>query len=55
MGASAAAERFLNMEVECGLLMAIGEGMGEVLGMSILVRRRRRRRCRRRHVVSGEE
>ena len=34
MGESAAAERFLNIEVECGLLMAIGDGMGEA-GMSV--------------------
>ena len=34
IGASAAAERFLNIEVECGLLMAIGDGNGEE-GMSV--------------------
>ena len=34
IGASAAAERFLNIEIECGLLMAIGDGMGEE-GMSV--------------------
>jgi len=40
MGARATAERFLNMEVDCGLLMAIGDGMGEVSGMSGVARRR---------------
>jgi hypothetical protein len=41
------------MEVECDLLMAIGDGMGEV-GMSLYFdycRRRRRRRTCRRHAV----
>lgn len=48
MGARTAAERFLNIEVECGLLMAIGDGMGEV-GISVYscVCRRRRRHGRR--------
>jgi len=40
MGARATAERFLNMEVDCGLLMAIGDGMGEVSGMFGVARRR---------------
>ena len=44
----------MNIEVECGLLMAIGDGKGEE-GMSVYFHYcRRRRRYRRRHVVSGE-
>lgn len=34
MGASATAERFLNIELDCGLLMAIGDGMGELRGIA---------------------
>jgi hypothetical protein len=44
----------LNIEVECGLLMAIGDGRGDD-GISVPMRCRRGRRCRcRRHVFSVE-